>query len=67
MTQKGDRSESGHRRKVLPRLPRPPVKEAAKTVRGIKWHTSSFDMQLDGKKVCSIASQLQRFISDVEN
>ena len=28
------------------------VKEAAKTVRGIKWaHVDSLDMQLDGKKV----------------
>ncbi len=28
------------------------VKEAAKTVRGIKWaHVESFDMQLDGTKV----------------
>ena len=28
------------------------VKEASKTVRGIKWaHVDSFDMQLDGKKV----------------
>jgi flavin-binding protein dodecin len=43
------------------------VKEAAKTVRGIKWaHIDSFDMQLDGKKVLLYRSTTKIYF-DVEN
>ncbi len=43
------------------------VKEAAKTVRGIKWaHVDSFDMQLDGKKVLQYRATTKVYF-DVEN
>jgi len=43
------------------------VKEAAKTVRGIKWaHIDSFDMQLDGKKVLLYRATTKIYF-DVEN
>jgi flavin-binding protein dodecin len=43
------------------------VKEAAKTVRGIKWaHVDSFDMQLDGKKVLLYRATTKIYF-DVEN
>jgi flavin-binding protein dodecin len=43
------------------------VKEAAKTVRGIKWaHVDSFDMQLDGEKVLQYRATT-RIYFDVEH
>jgi flavin-binding protein dodecin len=43
------------------------VKEAAKTVRGIKWaHVDSLDMQLDGKKVLQYRATTKIYF-DVEN
>jgi dodecin len=43
------------------------VKEAAKTVRGIKWaHVDSLDMQLDGKKVLLYRATTKIYF-DVEN
>lgn len=43
------------------------VKEAAKTVRGIKWaHVDSFDMQLNGKKVLQYRATTKVYF-DVEN
>ena len=42
------------------------VKEAAKTVRGIKWaHVDSLDMQLDGTKVLSYRATTKIYF-DVE-
>jgi flavin-binding protein dodecin len=43
------------------------VKEAAKTVRGIKWaHVDSLDMQLDGAQVLQYRATTKIFF-DVEN
>jgi len=43
------------------------VKEAAKTVRGIKWaHVESLDMALDGKKVLQYRATVKIYF-DVEN
>lgn len=43
------------------------VKEAAKTVRGIKWaHIDSFDMLLDGAKVVQYRATAKIYF-DVEN
>ncbi|MGB8014243.1 MAG: dodecin family protein [Terriglobales bacterium] len=43
------------------------VKEAAKTVRGIKWaHVDSLDMQLDGKKVVQYRATTKIYF-DVEH
>ncbi len=43
------------------------VKEAAKTVRNIKWaHVDSFDMLLDGKKVMQYRATTKIYF-DVEN
>ena len=43
------------------------VKEAAKTVRGIKWaHVESLDMGLDGKKVLQYRATVKIYF-DVEN
>jgi len=43
------------------------VKEAAKTVRGMKWaHVDSFDMALDGKKVLQYRATTKIYF-DVED
>jgi flavin-binding protein dodecin len=43
------------------------VKEAARTVRGIRWaHVDSLDMQLDGKKVLQYRATTKIYF-DVEN
>ena len=43
------------------------VKEAAKTVRGMKWaHVDSFDMTLDGKKVLQYRATTKIYF-DVED
>jgi dodecin len=43
------------------------VKEAAKTIRGIKWaHVDSLDMQLDGAQVLQYRATTKIFF-DVEN
>jgi len=43
------------------------VKEAAKTVRGMKWaHVDSLDMQLDGKKVLQYRATTKIYF-DVEH
>ncbi len=43
------------------------IKEAAKTVRGIKWaHVDSFDMQLDGNKILQYRATTKIYF-DVEH